>query len=58
MQVLDPEGTHLRKANRLIRKQYSSPGPNFVWHIDVFDKLKLYGFYIHEAIDCYSRKII
>ncbi|KAJ8674160.1 hypothetical protein QAD02_005422 [Eretmocerus hayati] len=28
-----------------------SPGPNFTWHIDGYDKLRLYGFLIHGAID-------
>lgn len=58
MRLLDPQGTELRKANRLVRRQYKCPGPNFVWHIDGFDKLKPFGFCIHGAIDGYSRKII
>lgn len=34
------------------------PGPNFIWHIDGYDKLKPYGFCIHGAIDGYSRRIL
>lgn len=34
------------------------PGPNFIWHIDGYDKLKPYGFCIHGAIDIYSRPIL
>lgn len=26
-------------------------GPNFVWHLDGYDKLKPYGFAIHGCID-------
>ena len=40
MQALDPEGTRLHRVNRLVKRQYYCPGPNFVWHIDSFDKLK------------------
>ena len=29
-----------------------------MWHIDGYDKLKLYGFAIHKAMDGFSRKII
>ena len=31
---VDPEGTEIRKARRLRRRRYTSPGPNFSWHID------------------------
>ena len=34
------------------------PGPNFIWHIDGYDKLKPYGFCTHGAIDGYSRRIL
>ena len=34
------------------------PGPNFIWHIDGYDKLKPYGFCVHGAIDGYSRHIL
>lgn len=26
-------------------------GPNYVWHLDGYDKLKPYGFAIHACID-------
>ena len=42
MQEMDPEGVQARKAHRLRRRQYHSPGPNGVWHADGYDKLKLY----------------
>ena len=36
---------------------YVSQGPNFVWHIDCYDKLKPFDFPIHGAIDSFNRKI-
>ena len=33
-------------------------GPNYIWHIDGYDKLKPYGFCVHGAIDGYSRRIM
>ena len=32
--------------------------PDFLWHIDGYDKLKPYGFSIHGCIDRFSRRII
>ena len=37
---------------------YTFRGPNFMWHVDGYDKLKLFGFPIHGCIDGYSRKIL
>jgi len=58
LQVLDPLGVETRRRNCLRRRLYYSQGPNWVWHIDGYDKLKPYGFSIHGAIDGYSRKIL
>lgn len=33
-------------------------GPNFLWSVDGYDKLRHWGFYIHGCIDAYSRYII
>ena len=33
-------------------------GPNFVWHLDGYDKLKPYGFAIHGCIDGYDTRHI
>ena len=43
---------------RLRRRQYHSKGPDFLWHIDSFDKLKQYGLCVNGFIDGFSRKII
>ena len=55
---LDPEGVQNRSRKRLRRRKYHSPGPNFIWHIDGYDKLKPFGFCIHGAIDGFSRRIL
>lgn len=46
------------RARRLKRRIYHNPGPNHVWHVDGYDKLKPFGFAIHGAIDGWSRKMI
>ena len=33
-------------------------GPNCIWHIDGYAKLKCYGLCIHSAIDGYSCYIL
>lgn len=58
LQEVDPEGSRLRRANRLYRRSYLNPGPNYCWHADGYDKLKPYGFPIHGCIDGFSRKIM
>lgn len=58
MRLIDPDGVARRKNRRLLRRQYTSPGPNFVWHVDGYDKLKPFGFAIHGAIDGFSRRIL
>ena len=56
--VLDPEGVHNRAHHKLRRRKYMFKGPNFIWHIDGYDKLKPFRFCIHGAIDGYSRHIM
>ena len=59
LKALDPEGVQRRSNNRLRRRKYQQAnGPNFLWHIDGYDKLKPFGFCIHGAIDGYSRRIM
>ena len=57
LREIDPEGTQLRRTRRLNRRTYSSPGPNYCWHLDGYDKLKPYGLPIHGCVDGFSRKI-
>lgn len=58
LSAVDPESAQSRRRRRLRRRQYFSRGPNFIWHIDSYDKLKPYGICINGCIDGYSRKII
>jgi len=58
MCLIDPDGVARRKNRKLIRCQYTSPGPNFVWHVDGYNKLNPFGFAIHGAINRFSRRIL
>ena len=58
LKVIDAEGVRQRSIHRLRRRTYTSDGPNFVIHIDGYDKLKPFGLPIHGAIDGFSRKIL
>lgn len=58
LKILDPEGVEARSKHRLMRRLYKTEGPNHLWHIDGYDKLKPFGFCIHGAIDGYSRRIM
>lgn len=58
LKAIDPEGVERRKRHRLSRRKYFVPGPNFLWHVDGYDKLKPFGFAIHGAVDGYSRRIL
>ena len=54
LRVFDPEGVEHRSQHRLRRRIYRCKGPNYLWHIDSYDKLKPFGFCIHGAIDGFS----
>lgn len=41
-----------------MQRIYINPGPNFMWHVDLYDKLKPYGICINGAIDGFSRLIV
>ncbi|KAB0795826.1 hypothetical protein PPYR_04655 [Photinus pyralis] len=58
LQTLDPEGVEIRTRRRLRRRQYRNKGPNFLWHMDCYDKLKPFGICISGCIDGFSRNII
>lgn len=58
LKILDPVGVEDRSRRRLRRREYRGRGPNFIWHLDGYDKLKPYGMAIHAAIDGYSRRIL
>ena len=56
--ALDPTGVELRRRHRLTRRQYFAAGPDFIWHLDGYDKLKPYGVCISGCIDGFSRRIV
>ena len=58
MKHLDPIGVNTRRRRTLRRRLYYSQGPNWVWHLDGYDRLKPYGFEIHGCIDGYSRRVL
>ncbi|KAK2554102.1 hypothetical protein P5673_024448 [Acropora cervicornis] len=47
-----------RWINHSELQEYKTEGPNHLWHIDEYDKLKPFGFCIHGGIDGYSRRIM
>lgn len=47
-----------RSRRRLQRRVYHNKGPNYLWHLDAYDKLKPYGICIHGCIDGFSRHIM
>ncbi len=58
LKYIDPDGVERRKQHRLRRRIYTASGPNSIWHIDGWDKLKTFGFSVHGCIDGYSRRIL
>ena len=58
LKILDPAGVEARSRHCLRRRIYTCKKPNYIWHIDGYDKLKPYGFCIHGAIDGYTRRIL
>ena len=58
MQILDPIGVELRLKRRLRRREYFARGPDYLWHIDSYDKLKKFGLCINGCIDGFARQII
>lgn len=54
-----PEQVQKRKEATFIhRTNFVVPGPNFLWCLDGYEKLKRYGFQVYACIDAYSRCII
>ncbi|KAL5021622.1 hypothetical protein ScPMuIL_000777 [Solemya velum] len=58
LREMDPDGVESRRHHNFNRRTYTNKGPNFLIHIDGYDKLKHYGFAIHAAICGYSRRIL
>ncbi|CAC5403727.1 unnamed protein product [Mytilus coruscus] len=58
IQIINPEGVEMRRKGRLHRREYCSKRPNFIWHLDSYDKLKPFGICINWCIDGFYRLII
>ncbi|XP_013411268.1 uncharacterized protein LOC106174310 [Lingula anatina] len=58
LRQIDPISVENRRLSRLQRRTYISQGPNHCWHVDGYDKLKIYGFEINGCIDGFSRRIM
>lgn len=58
IKLIDPQGVDLWKSRRLRRRQYSIRGPNALWHMDSYDKLKPYGIGINGCIDEFSWYVV
>ena len=56
--LLDREGVNHRRRHRLRHRIYRCQGPNQVWHLDAYDKLKPFGICVSGCVDGYSRKIV
>ena len=50
-----PRRREAQKHTRVRRRQYNTPGPNFLWHINGWDKIKPYGFSVYACIDEFLR---
>lgn len=55
---LDPAASAERQSRKLSRRRYYANRPNYIWHIDSYDKLKPFGICINGCIDGFSRKIM
>ena len=59
VRTIDPEGVERRRNDlQRHRGEYIVPGPNYIWSMDGYDKLRTYGIQIYAAIDAYSRYIV
>jgi hypothetical protein len=58
LKICDREGVARRSKHCLKRRRYINKGPNYLWHIDGYDKLKPFGFCIHGCIAGFSRRIM
>lgn len=56
--VLDPDGVDARSMRRFHRRLYINRGPNYMIHVDGWDKLKQFGIAVHGAIDGFSRRVL
>jgi hypothetical protein len=60
IQALDPANVRHRRPGMSTnaRGEYICEGPDDVWSIDGYDKLKRWGINVYGAIDGYSRRLL
>ncbi|MED6288993.1 hypothetical protein CHARACLAT_031877 [Characodon lateralis] len=58
LRELNPQGCERRARRRFIRRTYHSMGPNYMWHVDGYNKLKPFGLALSGCIDGFSRKVL
>ncbi|XP_039473093.1 uncharacterized protein LOC120441767 [Oreochromis aureus] len=58
LRQLNPQGIVSRTRRRFTRRTYHSMGPNYIWHVDGYDKLKPFGFALSGCIDGFSRRMM
>ena len=58
METMDPEGLSLRAPFKLNRRKHIFNVSIEIWNMEGYDKLKLFGFAVHEYIDGFSRNKI
>ncbi|XP_024118870.1 uncharacterized protein LOC112140200 [Oryzias melastigma] len=58
LRQLNPQGLALRSRRRFTRRTYHSMGPNYIWHVDGYDKLKPFGLALSGCIDGFSRRMM
>ena len=47
-----------RWGSRILRRPYSVPHPNYLWHMDTNMKLRHWRFCIHGCVDGFSRALL
>ncbi|XP_030607838.1 uncharacterized protein LOC115795856 [Archocentrus centrarchus] len=58
LRQLNPQGIAMRTRRRFTRRTYHSMGPNYIWHVDGYDKLKPFGLALSGCIDGFSRRMM
>ncbi|XP_020555618.1 uncharacterized protein LOC110013572 [Oryzias latipes] len=58
MRQLNPQGLDLKRRRRFTRRTYHSMGPNYIWHVDGYDKLKPFGLALSGCIDGFSIRMM
>ena len=51
------QGMRHRVGKKMLRRKYSVPRPNTLWHIDGHHKLIAWGIVLHGVADGYTHKV-